>query len=95
MLIFDQEQIMKMKTRLMGFARQSQRRARTQARRLGAILKQYDADPVRNFSLRGEAAALARRVSGNWRQSEVIDRVILTDRGERRQVFLNHGRKSA
>jgi hypothetical protein len=72
----------------MGFARRDQRRARTQARRLVAILKKYHADPASHYSLRSEAAALARRVSVRIRRAEVIDRVILTDRGERRQVFV-------
>jgi hypothetical protein len=77
-----------MKTILMGYARQARRRARTQARRLGAILRQYQADPEHNYWLRSEAAALARRASASLRQSEVFGRVILTDRGERRQVFV-------
>jgi hypothetical protein len=80
-----------MKTRLMGFARNSKRRARTQARRLRALLRQYAADPVRNYQLRSEAAALARSVSYYLRDWESVGRVILTDRGERRQVFLPHG----
>lgn len=79
-----------MKTTLMGFARRDQRRARTLARRLVAIIKQYQADPASNFSLRSEAAALAHRVSGRLRQAEVVDRMILTDRGERRQMFVPH-----
>lgn len=78
-----------MKTSLMGSARRNQRRARTQGRRLAAILKQYQADPA-NYSLRSEAAALARRVSVRLRQAEAVDRVILTDRGDRRQVFVPH-----
>lgn len=77
-----------MKTVMMGFARQAGRRARTQARRLGAILRQYQEDPERYDWRRSEAAALARRVSANLRQSEAFGRVILTDRGERRQLFL-------
>jgi hypothetical protein len=78
-----------MKTVMMGFAIRAQRRARTQARRLGAILRQYQADPEENYSRRSDAAGLARRVSAAWRQSETVARVILTDRGERRQVFLS------
>jgi hypothetical protein len=79
-----------MKTSLMGFARRDQRRARTQSRRLVAILRQYKADPASNYSLRSEAAALARRISGRLRQAEAVDRMILTDRGERRQVSVPH-----
>jgi hypothetical protein len=78
-----------MKSVMMGIAIRAERRARTQARRLGAILRQYQSDPEENFSRRSEAASLARRVSAAWRQSETIARVILTDRGERRQFFLS------
>lgn len=78
-----------MKTVMMGFARQASRRARTQARRLDAILREYQADPEANYWRRSEAAGLARRVSAAWRQSELVGRVILSDRGERRQIFLS------
>lgn len=77
-----------MKTRLWGFALNSKRRASTQARRLRAILRQYAADPVRNYRLHSEAAALARSVSYYLRDWECVGRVILTEDGERRQVFL-------
>jgi hypothetical protein len=77
-----------MKTRMMGHALQANRRARTQARRLGAIFKEYQDDPERNYWRHSEAVSLARRVSANWRQFETVGRVILTDRGDRRQVFL-------
>jgi hypothetical protein len=78
-----------MKTVMMGVAIRAQRRARTQARRLGAILREYQADPEGNYWRRSEAAALARKVSAAWREAETVARVILTDRGERRQVFLS------
>lgn len=70
-----------MGAKLMGFARQDQRRARTQNRRLVAMLRQYHADPEDRFPLRSEAAILARRISVRIRQAEEIERVILTDRG--------------
>ena len=38
-----------MKSKLMFFARLSRKRARTQARRLNVLMKQYRSDPVRNF----------------------------------------------
>ncbi|WP_156895474.1 hypothetical protein [Massilia putida] len=77
-----------MKTRMMGQALQANKRARTQARRLGAIVKQYQDDPERNYWRHSEAVSLARKVSANWRTFETVGRVILTDRGDRRQVFL-------
>lgn len=83
-----------MKTVMMGLAIRAQKRARTQARRLGSILRQYQADPEGNYALRSDAAGLARRVSAAWRQSETVAGVILTDRGERRQVFLSSSNPS-
>lgn len=79
---------MKTKTVLVGFARQASRRARTQARRLGVILREYQADPEGKYWRRSDASSLAHRVSAAWRRSEIVGRVVLTDRGERRQVFL-------
>lgn len=77
-----------MKSKLMYFARLSRKRARTQARRLGILMKQYRSDPVRNYRTHSEAAGLARSVSYYLRQAETAGRIILTVEGERRQVFL-------
>jgi hypothetical protein len=70
-----------MGAKLMGFARQDQRRARTQTRRLVTMLRQYNADPEDKFPLRSEAAILARRISVRIHQAEEIERAILTGRG--------------
>lgn len=77
-----------MKSKLMFFARLSRKRARTQARRLNLLMKHYRSDPVRNFQTHSEAAGLARSVSYYLRQAEVAGRIILTEDGDRRQVFL-------
>jgi hypothetical protein len=73
-----------MGAKLMGFARRDQRRARTQARRLVAMLRQYRADPEANFSLRSEAVTLARRISIRVHLAEETELVILPERDERR-----------
>lgn len=77
-----------MKSKLMFFARQSSKRARTQAQGLRRLMKRFSSDPVRNFKTWSEAASLARRVSYHLRQAETAGRIILTAEGERRQVFL-------
>ena len=48
-----------MKSKLVFIARLSRKRARTQARRLGVLIKQYRNDPVRNFCTHSEASSLA------------------------------------
>ena len=77
-----------MKSKLVFIARLSRKRARTQARRLGVLMKQYRNDPVRNFCMHSEASSLARRVLYYLRQAEMARRIILTVDGDRRQVFL-------
>jgi hypothetical protein len=77
-----------MKSKLMFFARLSRKRARTQARRLNVLMKQYRSDPVRNFRTHSEAAGLARSASYYLRQAEIAGRIILTVDGKRRQLFL-------
>ena len=77
-----------MKSKRVFIARMSRKRARTQARRLGVLIKQYRNDPVRNFCTHSEASSLARRVSYYLRQAEMAGRIILTVDGNRRQVFL-------
>jgi hypothetical protein len=71
-----------MGAKLMGFARQDQRRARTQARRLATLLKQYHADPEDNFWMRSEAVTLAHRISVRVRLAKEIERVIRPERDE-------------
>jgi hypothetical protein len=77
-----------MKSKLMFFVRLSRKRARTQARRLSALMKRYRSDPVCNFRTHSEAASLARSVSYYLREAEMAGRIILTVDGDRRQVFL-------
>lgn len=77
-----------MKSKLRFFANQSSKRARTTARRLTRILRQYKRDPIRNFRMHSEAAALAAKVSYFLREAEAGGRIILTEDGKRRQVFL-------
>lgn len=80
-----------MKSKLMFFARLSRKRARTQARRLNVLMKQYRSNPVRNFRTHSEAADLAKKTSYYLRQSEIAGRIIFTFDGERRQLFLVDG----
>lgn len=84
-----------MKSKLMFFVRLSRKRARTQARRLYVLMKQYRSDPVRNFRMHSEAAGLAISASYYLRQAEIAGRIILTVDGERRQLFLVDGYKRA
>lgn len=70
------------------FANQSTKRARTTAKRLTHILREFRNDPVGNFRLHSEAAALAEKVSYFIRQAEESGRIILTEDGKRRQVVL-------
>lgn len=84
-----------MRSKLKFFALQSQKRARTQARRLAALVRKYQRDPSRNYGTRSEAAALAMKISYYIRQAEMAGRVILTEDGQRRQFFLLDGVTSA
>lgn len=77
-----------MKSKMHFFARQSSKRARTTARRLSRIVRKFSNDPVRHFNLHSEAAAMAAKVSYFLREAEMGGRIILTDDGKRRQVFL-------
>jgi hypothetical protein len=77
-----------MKSKMRFFSLQNTKRARATAKRLTAILREYKRDPVRNFRMGSEAAALAMKVSYYLRQSETAGRIILTEDGKRRQVFL-------
>lgn len=77
-----------MKSKIHFFANQSSKRARTTARRLAHILREFSNDPVRNCRLHSEAATLAAKVSYFIREAKAGGRIILTDDGERRQVFL-------
>lgn len=77
-----------MKSKMHFFANQSSKRARTTARRLARILREFSDDPVRNCRLHSEAATLAEKFSYFLREAEAGGRIILTDEGERRQVFL-------
>lgn len=83
-----------MKSKLHFFAKQNTKRARTTARRLARILREFKNDPVRNFRLHSEAAALAAKVSYFLREAETGGRIILTEDGKRRQVFLVDKEKS-
>lgn len=78
-----------MESKLIFLSQQSRKRARSTARRLAAILKRYRLDPDADAGMRSEAAALAVRASYYIREAETAGRVILTDHGERRQVFLS------
>jgi hypothetical protein len=77
-----------MKSKMHFFANQSSKRARTTARRLTRILRELGNDPFRHFNLHSEASALAAKVSYFLREAETGGRIILTDDGKRRQVFL-------
>jgi plasmid stabilization system protein ParE len=77
-----------MKTQFQSFARQSGKRARTKARRLAAMLRVYQRDPVGNYSLRSESVHLARSVSYYLRQAELVGRIILNIEGDTRPAFL-------
>lgn len=76
-----------MKSKMRFFALQNSKRARTTAKRLAAMIREYKRDPVRNFRMGSEAAALAMKVSYYLRQSETGGRIILTQDGKRRQLF--------
>lgn len=78
-----------MDSKLMFVSQQNRKRARSTARRLIAVLKKYQRDPDSNASMHGEAAALAVRASYYLREAETAGRIILTDHGERRQIFLS------
>jgi hypothetical protein len=72
------------------YAQQDRKRARSAGKRLGALVRKYMRDPEENFSVRSEAAALAVKASYYLRKAETAaGRVILTDHGERRQVFIH------
>lgn len=71
------------------FSQQHKKRARSTAKRLSAMLKKYRKNPDDNFSLLSEAAGLAVKVSYYLRESETAGRIILTESGARRQVFLS------
>jgi hypothetical protein len=77
-----------MDSKLMFVSQQNRKRARSTARRLLAVLKKYQRDPDSNVGMRGEAAGLAVRASYYLREAETAGRIILTDHGERRQIFL-------
>jgi hypothetical protein len=77
-----------MDSKLMFVSQQNTKRARSTARRLLAVLKKYQRDPDSNVGMRGEAAGLAVRASYYLREAETAGRIILTDHGERRQIFL-------
>jgi hypothetical protein len=83
-----------MKSKIKYFAHQDKKRAHSTGKRLGALLRKYLRDPDENFSVRSEAAALAVKASYYLRRAEVAGRVILTDHGERRQVFINSDAKA-
>lgn len=78
-----------MESKLIFLSQQSRKRARSTAKRLAAVLKKYQRDPDADAGMRSEAAALAVRASYFIREAEAAGRVILTDHGERRQVFLS------
>ncbi|GJJ05648.1 hypothetical protein RugamoR64_61860 [Duganella rhizosphaerae] len=77
------------------FSHQHKKRARATAKRLAAMMKKYNRDPDANFGIKSEAAALATRASYYLRQAEANGRIILTDHGERRQVFLSPSSNTA
>jgi hypothetical protein len=77
-----------MNSKLMFASRQNRKRARSTARRLLTVLKKYQRDPDSNAGMQAEAAALAVRASYYLREAETAGRIILTDHGERRQIFL-------
>lgn len=84
-----------MKSKIKFFSQQHKKRARSTAKRLAAMMKKYLSDPDDNFGVRSEAAALAVKVSYYLREAEAAGRIILTDHGERRQVFLSTSSNSA
>lgn len=84
-----------MTSKIKFFSQQHKKRARSTAKRLAAMMKQYGRDPDENFGTRSEAAALAVKVSYYLREAEAAGRIILTDHGERRQVFLSTSSNSA
>ncbi|MDB5815712.1 MAG: hypothetical protein JWN23_2829 [Rhodocyclales bacterium] len=51
-----------MQTKQKCLARRRRRRARTRARRLAAMLKQYENDPSGYFWIRSDAISLARKI---------------------------------
>jgi hypothetical protein len=77
-----------MDSKLMFVSQQNTKRARSTARHLLVVLKKYQRDPDSNAGMRGEAAGLAVRASYYLREAETAGRIILTDHGERRQIFL-------
>lgn len=78
-----------MESKLFLLSKQNRKRARSTAKRLAAVLKKYQRDPDADAGMRSEAAALAVRASYYLREAEAAGRIILTDHGERRQVFLS------
>lgn len=84
-----------MTSKIKFFSQQHKKRARSTAKRLAAIMKKNSRDPDDNFGARSDAAALAVRVSYYLREAEAGGRIILTDHGERRQVFLGTSSSSS
>ena len=76
-----------MTSKIKFFSQQHKKRARSTAKRLKAMMKKYRRDPADNFGVLSEAAALAVKASYYLREAETAGRIILTDHGERRQVF--------
>lgn len=84
-----------MTSKIKFYAQQDRKRARSTGKRLAALMRKYLRDPAENFSVRSEAAALAVKASYYLRQAEAAGRIILTDDGERRQVYINAGSGTA
>lgn len=84
-----------MTSKMKYFSHQNKKRARSTAKRLAALMKKFHRDPDANYGVKSEAAALAVKTSYYLRQAEANGRIILTDHGERRQVFLNSSNNTA